>query len=53
MYKWRMAILTGHSCAYSTPGGQVGPRTKISASLADGLDHSLGLVSSVEQDDRQ
>ena len=39
--------------AYSTPGGQVRPRTKISASLADGLDQSLGLVSSVEQDDRQ
>ena len=31
----------------------MGPRTKISASLADGLDQSLGLVSSVEQDDRQ
>ena len=39
--------------AYSTPGGQVGSRTKISASLADVLDQSLGLVSSVEEDDRQ
>ena len=53
MCKWQMAFLTGHSCRVLNSWWTGGARTKISACLADGLNQSLGLVSSVKQDDLQ
>ena len=49
----QMAFLTGHSCRVLNSWWTGGARTKISACLADGLNQSLGLVSSVKQDDLQ